>query len=208
MRGVLLLSGGIDSPVAGYLMARQGVELVLAYFDNRPFSDGAELEKVRKLMARLDEATGSVSRKFLIHHGAVQETLAANSARNMACVLCRRSMFRAADVLARKVDASFILTGESMGQVASQTLTNMFVEEEAARLPVLRPLIGLDKIEIERIAKEIGTYEISVMPTACCSRAPDKPATYSRLSAALQDEEGLGLDELAVGEVEEATEIE
>ena len=208
MRGVLLLSGGIDSPVAGYLMAREGMELVMAYFDNRPFSDGAELDKVRKLMARLDEANGSVSRKFILHHGTVQETLAANSTRNMACVLCRRSMFRAAEVLASKVDASLILTGESMGQVASQTLTNMFVEEEATRLPVLRPLIGFDKLEIERIAKEIGTYDISIVPTAPCSMAPDKPATYSSLSCALQDESGLGLDELAVAEVEEATEIE
>ncbi len=207
MKGVLLLSGGIDSPVAGYLMARQGVELVLAYFDNRPYSDGAELDKVRSLMTRLDEVTGRTSRKFIIHHGAVQDVLAAGSARNMACVLCRRSMFRTAGVLAKRADASFILTGESMGQVASQTLTNMFVEEEASELPVLRPLIGLDKLEIERMAKDIGTYEISVMPTACCSRAPDKPATYSRLSAALKDEEGLGLDGLAAREVDEAEEI-
>jgi len=208
LRGIVLLSGGIDSPVAAYLMGRQGLDLVLAHFDNRPFTSDQEIEKAASLMRRLDEALGKRSKKLLVPHGTAQAELAKTCRRNMQCVLCRRMMFRVAERLARKTDARFIVTGESLGQVASQTLANMNVEERATSLPILRPLIGFDKVEIERIAKSIGTYEISIMPGLCCTIAPKKPSTYARGEDAEHEEEKVDIERLAEAEAEGTVEIQ
>lgn len=197
MRGLVLLSGGIDSPVAGYMMGRQGLDLILVHFDNRPFTSDEEVEKAVSLMRQLDKALGRESQKLLVPHGKAQAELAKCCRRNMECVLCRRMMLRVAERLAEKHHAEFIVTGESLGQVASQTLANIRVEERATRLPVLRPLIGLDKVEIEKVAKEIGTYEISIRPGLCCTIAPKKPSTYSRLDSALEEETKVNIERLA-----------
>ncbi|MEM4233223.1 MAG: 7-cyano-7-deazaguanine synthase [Thermoplasmata archaeon] len=207
MRGVVLLSGGIDSPVAAYLMGRQGLELVLVHFDNRPFTSDQEVEKAVRLMRRLDVVLGRESRKLLVPHGNVQAELARNCRRNLECVLCRRMMFRVAEKLAERHSAQCIVTGESLGQVASQTLQNMAVEERATRLPILRPLIGFDKIEIERTAKSIGTYDISILPGMCCTIAPKKPSTYSRLEAVEAEEGRVSIESLVEQEVEGAVEV-
>ncbi len=197
MRAICLLSGGIDSPVAAYLMGRQGMELILVHFDNRPFTSDEEVAKATDLMGRVDAALGTRSRKVMVPHGRTQAEFAKCCRRNMECVLCRRMMFRVAEKLASKHDAGAIITGESLGQVASQTLANIFVEERATRLPILRPLIGFDKVEIERIAKSIGTYETSIRPGMCCTIAPKKPSTYSRLDAAVEEESKVDLEALA-----------
>ncbi|MBN1678384.1 MAG: 7-cyano-7-deazaguanine synthase [Candidatus Thermoplasmatota archaeon] len=207
MRGIVLLSGGIDSPVAAYLMGRRGLELVLAHFDNRPFTSDAEIDKAISLMRRLDEALGTTSKKLLVPHGKAQTELARECRRNMQCVLCRRMMFRVAERLARRMDARYVVTGESLGQVASQTLANMNVEERATSLPILRPLIGLDKVEIERIAKNIGTYEISTGPGLCCTIAPKRPSTYARQEDAAREEAKVDIEKLAEEESEGAFEI-
>jgi thiamine biosynthesis protein ThiI len=125
----------------------------------------------------------------------------------MQCVLCRRMMFRVAERLARRVDAQFLVTGESLGQVASQTLANLNVEERATSLPILRPLIGFDKVEIERIAKSIGTYGISTMPGLCCTMAPKKPSTYARHQDASHEEGNVDIEELADEEARGTVEI-
>jgi thiamine biosynthesis protein ThiI len=208
LKGIVLLSGGIDSPVAGYLIGRQGVELVLAHFDNRPFTSDDEIQKARDLMSALERALGRKHAKYLIPHGKAQAEFAKNCKRNMECVLCRRMMLRVAEGLAKKAGADFIVTGESLGQVASQTLANIAVEERATSLPVLRPLIGFDKVEIERIAKSIGTYEISIRPGLCCTIAPKKPSTYSKLQAATCEEDKVALDRLADEELAGARELE
>lgn len=207
MRGIVLLSGGIDSPVAGYLMARQGLDLVLVHFDNRPFTSDAEVEKATRLMKRLDEAAGIRTKKVMVPHGNSQAAFAKCCRRNMECVLCRRMMFRVAERLAERFGAQVIVTGESMGQVASQTLANINVEERATRLPILRPLIGFDKVEIERIAKSIGTYEISIGPGLCCTIAPKKPSTYSRANAAIEEEAKVNLEQMVEAEFKGAVEI-
>lgn len=207
MRGLVLLSGGIDSPVAAYLLGRQGMETILVHFDNRPFTSDQEIEKAKNLMLRLDAALGRKSLKLLVPHGKSQTEFARSCRRNMECVLCRRMMLRVAEKLAAKYDADCIVTGESLGQVASQTLANIYVEERATKLPIIRPLIGFDKVEIERIAKEIGTYEISILPGLCCTIAPKKPSTYSRLETALEEETRVELDKLADDEANGAAEI-
>lgn len=207
MRGIALLSGGIDSPVAAYLMGLQGLELVLVHFDNRPFTSDQEVEKAISLMKRLDAVLGHQNRKILVPHGKSQAEFARCCRRNMECVLCRRMMLRVAEKLADKYDAQCIVTGESLGQVASQTLANIFVEERATRMPVLRPLIGFDKIEIERIAKSIGTYEISTLPGLCCTIAPKKPSTYSRIETAVAEEGKVSLEQLSEQEFGGAVEL-
>ncbi len=197
MRGIALISGGIDSPVAAYLMGRQGLELVLVHFDNRPFTSDQEVDKATSLMKRVDEALGRKSKRLLVPHGKTQAELARSCRRSMECVLCRRMMFRVAERLSRRYNADCIVTGESLGQVASQTLANMNVEERATSLPILRPLIGLDKVEIERIGKKIGTYDISILPGLCCTIAPKRPSTYSRIENALEEETKLDIELLA-----------
>jgi len=208
MRGIVLLSGGIDSPVAGYMMAKQGLDLVLVHFDNRPFTSDAEVEKALNLMKKVDEAIGTKTKKLLVPHGESQAELAKCCRRNMECVLCRRMMFRVAEQLARKHDAQVIVTGESLGQVASQTLANINVEERATSLPILRPLIGFDKIEIERIAKRIGTYETSIGPGLCCTIAPKKPSTYSKIGSAIEEEAKVDIEKLAEIEFNGTVEID
>ncbi len=207
MRAVVLLSGGIDSPVAAYLMGKQGVELVYAHFDNRPFTSDQEIDKAIGLMRRVDEVLGVKSTRLLVPHGKTQTEFARCCSRNMECVLCRRMMLRVAERLAKKHGANFIVTGESLGQVASQTLMNINVEERATSLTILRPLIGLDKIEIERIAKEIGTYDISIQPGLCCTIAPKKPATYAKPEQAHEEEVKVDLDKLAEDEFEGTVEV-
>lgn len=208
MKGIVLLSGGIDSPVAACLMGRLGMDLVLAHFDNRPFTDDAEVDKAVRLMRLVEKATGSKATKVLVPHGKAQEEFSKNCRRNMECVLCRRMMLRVAEMLALRYGADCIVTGESLGQVASQTLANIAVEERATTLPILRPLIGLDKVEIERMAKEMGTYETSIGPSLCCTVAPKKPSTHSRLSVALDEESRVDVGRLAEQEAKGAVEVE
>lgn len=207
MRGLVLISGGIDSPVAAYLMGRQGMDLVYVHYDNRPFTSDEEVEKATSLMRKVDAALGRTSKKLLVPHGKSQTEFARCCRRNMECVLCRRMMFRVAEKLAEKQGASCLITGESLGQVASQTLANINVEERATKLPILRPLIGFDKIEIEKIAKSIGTYEISIQPGLCCTIAPKKPSTYSKIETALEEETRIDLEKLADEEANGANEI-
>ena len=208
MRGLALVSGGIDSPVAAYLLGREGLELVLVHFDNRPFTSDEEVEKAKRLMAALDESLGIKTKKILVPHGKTQAEFARSCRRNVECVLCRRMMFRVAEKLADRYEVDYLVTGESLGQVASQTLANILVEERATSLPILRPLIGFDKIEIERIAKAIGTYELSILPGLCCTIVPKKPSTYSRLSVAVDEESRIDLDALTDEEAKAAVEIE
>jgi len=208
VRGVALLSGGIDSPVAAYLIGRQGLELIMVHFDNRPFTSDQEVRKATELMRKVDEALGVSSTKILVPHGKAQAEFAKSCRRNMECVLCRRMMLRVAERIAAKYGAGFLVTGESLGQVASQTLANIYVEERATSLPVLRPLIGFDKVEIERVAKRIGTYAISIMPGLCCTIVPKKPSTYAKISQAVDEETKIDLEKLADEEFRGAVDIQ
>ena len=188
MKGVLLLSGGIDSPVAGYLIGRQGVDLVAVHFDPSAEGEPNETDKVARIMERMDDALGTSMERIVVTHGTVLDILSEKCRQNLTCVLCRRMMLRVASRVAEEEGAAFIVTGESLGQVASQTMMNIFVEEEAASVPVLRPLIGMDKVEIERIAKEIGTYDISISSGSCCRHAPDKPSTGASMDSVMEAE--------------------
>ncbi|MDH3364887.1 MAG: hypothetical protein OEM29_02620 [Thermoplasmata archaeon] len=198
MKAVLLLSDGIDSPVAGYIMGRQGVELVALHFMTHGSDQNLQVNKTVDIMRRLDEALGVSMTKMVIPHADILITIGQECKRNLTCVLCRRMMLRIADRIAGKTGAAFLITGESLGQVASQTLANLFVEEQASALPILRPLVGLDKVEITRISREIGTYDISVSSNLCCGFAPERPSTHSSLDEVLEAESKIDVDYIAL----------
>jgi tRNA uracil 4-sulfurtransferase len=195
-RGVMLMSGGIDSPVALYYMLRQGHEMVAVHMDNRPFTDDSPLEKVVDHLRALEATFGSKVPLYVLPHGPTQITLMRNTDRHVGCVMCRRFMWRSAEKIAERELASFLVTGEALGQVASQTLSNMRSATVSVQLPIVRPLIGFDKQEIETVAKAIGTYGISTRPGLCCQAVPDKPATRTNLVQILQEEDRLDVDQI------------
>lgn len=196
IKGIALISGGIDSPVAAYLMLKKGMDVVLLHFDNRPFTDNRTMAKTSRLVERLDELAGRKLKFISVPHGENQLAFSRNCKRNLECVLCRRMMLRVGERVATVENADCIITGESLGQVASQTLKNIRVESEAVRIPVLRPLIGLDKIDIERIAKGIGTFQISISPSLCCTIVPRKPATCATIAHVKEEEGKIDIDAL------------
>jgi tRNA uracil 4-sulfurtransferase len=195
-RGVMLMSGGIDSPVALHYLLRQGHEMLAVHLDNRPFTDDSPLEKILDHLKLLRERYGQPVPLYVLPHGPTQITLMRSTDRHVGCVLCRRFMWRGAERIAEREGGSFLATGEALGQVASQTLSNMRSATASVRLPIVRPLIGFDKAEIEEVAKAIGTYGISTRPGVCCQAVPDKPATRTDLVQILREEERVDVDTL------------
>lgn len=188
---VLLLSGGIDSPVAGYMMGRQGVRIVaLSGFVN-PEGEDAHLAKIGKLVERLSKAIGSDVDLYVFEQRIAQSIFSTAGKPGLTCVLCKRTMLKVAEKLCEKVGGSAIIMGDSLGQVASQTLQNMNTIEEAVSIPIVRPLVGLDKVDIVRIAEKIGSFELSNLKIPGCVFVPDKPATRARLDEILREEERL-----------------
>jgi len=207
-RGACLLSGGIDSPVAAYLLMKRGMKLNFVHFHSVPRTDPASLEKARDLAAVLARYQGRC-RLAMVPLLPIQEQIVAQCPAELRVLLYRRFMFRLADRVGLRLKAHALITGESLGQVASQTIENMGAVQAVTRAPVLRPLIGLDKQQIISIARRIGTYEISIEPHFdCCSfLLPDSPATRSADGELGDAESALDVDEL-VRQALETTEIE
>ena len=191
---ISLISGGIDSPVATYLMQAQGASISTLFLDNRPFTDENMKLKVIELVNRLRKVSDSKIKLFIIPHGENQKQFARSCDRHVGCILCRRMMLRLGEELAHREHAIALVTGESLGQVASQTLQNIKVETQTIKIPILRPLIGLDKLEIEAIAQKIGTYKISIQPGLCCTIVPNKPSTNATLSRILAEEKKVDIN--------------
>jgi thiamine biosynthesis protein ThiI len=183
-RALSLISGGIDSPVAAYQMLKRGCALSYVHFHSHPFTNQASQEKVRELVAGLASYQGPVC-LYMVPFGELQQTLVREAPSDPRIVLYRRFMLRIAELLAAREGALALVTGESLGQVSSQTLGNLDTTNRAATLPVLRPLISSDKAEIIVLAQRIGTYEISIEPDEdCCSYLmPSHPATWTRPEA-------------------------
>ncbi len=183
LRLVALVSGGIDSPVAAYLAARAGGEIILLHMDNTPYGDESSLQNVKDLARRLREETGQEMPLYSAPHGPSQTSISETCDPRYQCVMCKRTMQKTAKLLAGKLGCSAIVMGDSLGQVASQTLSNIRAESAGLDFPIVRPLIGLDKLEIEEIAKEIGTYEISIRPAAGCTIVPKGPVIDAKLTS-------------------------
>ena len=177
-----LISGGIDSPVAAYRLIKRGCRALFVHFSGRPLVSRASEDKVRELVQVLT-AYQYESRLYVIPFGHIQREIVVNTPAPFRVVLYRRMMVRIAEELARQEDCWGLVTGDSLGQVASQTPENLSVVEEAAGLPILRPLIGMDKVEITDEAKRIGTYETSIEPDEDCCKlfTPPYPSTKTRL---------------------------
>ncbi len=213
-RAVVLLSGGIDSPVAAYLMLKRGLKLTAVHFHSLPRTSPASLEKVRETLQKLNIIQPSF-KLYLVPLLKLQEEIVKNCPAKLRIVLQRRLMMRIASKIAQKEGAEALITGESLGQVASQTLTNMGVIAQAAEQEILRPLLALDKQEIVEIAKQIGTYEISIRPHEdCCALfVPDHPATKAKWAEVEEAEAKLdierlvqqALDEMEVEEIDRFT---
>jgi tRNA uracil 4-sulfurtransferase len=192
----MLMSGGIDSPVSLYYMLRQGHDMLAVHMDNRPFTDDSPMEKISDHLQVLEAKFGRKVPLYVLPHGPTQIALMRQTDRHVGCVLCRRFMWRAAERIAEREGATFLATGEALGQVASQTLSNMRTATASVKLPIVRPLIGLDKHEIETVARSIGTYTISTRPGVCCQAVPDRPATRSNLVQIGQQEERVDVEAL------------
>ena len=182
-RAMVLLSGGIDSPVAAYRMMRRGLRCDFLHFSGRPFTGSESIYKAYALVRALDRFQLG-SRLFVVPFGPVQRRLAASGAGRLQVLGQRRLMVRVACALARREKAEAIVTGDSLGQVASQTLRNLAVVEEASDLPLLRPLVGCDKAEVIAEAERLGTMAISTLPDEDCCTLFASPLAETRADPA------------------------
>ncbi len=189
MKAVILLSGGIDSPVAARMLLRQDAELEALHCSFEPITDDSSVRKAEDLARSLGLKRLWVA-KLGEHLGRIPGDW---DAHKLYFVLQKRMFYRLADRLGDEVGADVLATGENLGQVSSQTLSNLATLEAAARRPVIRPLLGLDKVDIIRLAQEWGTYELSIGPELCDLLGPDKPATVSQPEKAQAAEERVGL---------------
>lgn len=192
-----LISGGFDSPVAAYRMMQRGCRVIFVHFHSAPYQDKTSQDKVRELVKLLTRHQFQ-SRLYMVPFGEIQRQIVAAVARPLRVVLYRRMMLRIAEQIARREKARALVTGESLGQVASQTLENMTVIQQAVTMPILRPLVGMDKQEIVDQARRIGTFETSSIPDQDCCQlfVPKHPATKARFNEVEADEAKLDVNEL------------
>jgi thiamine biosynthesis protein ThiI len=206
-RVMLLLSGGIDSPVAGYLALKRGAELEAVHFHSYPYTSERAKQKVVDLAQILTRFGGRI-RLHVVPFTEIQTEIRKHCTESYSITVMRRMMFRIAEQLARKNGALALVTGESLGQVASQTLESMNAINDVTRMPVLRPVIGMDKLEIISIARRIGTYETSILPYEDCCTVflPKAPKTRPDVEVSAREEAKLDVERL-VREAVEGTEV-
>ncbi|MCR3956841.1 MAG: tRNA 4-thiouridine(8) synthase ThiI [Gudongella sp.] len=196
-KGLLLLSGGIDSPVAGFMMAKRGVEVDAVHFHSYPFTSQRAEEKVLDLAKIVSMYTGPM-KIYSINLLSIQKEINKNCPEDEMTILSRRFMMRIAEEISRKKGHQVLITGENLGQVASQTIYSVDVINRSVQMPILRPLIGMDKVDIIEISKDIETYETSIKPFEdCCSVfLPKHPVTRPKLEDIEESEEALDIESL------------
>ncbi len=193
-KAVSLFSGGIDSPVSTWMMMKRGVGVLPLFMDQRPFVGDSYVERAIESFKQVAKYVPRTNYKlYAAPMGDVMQRITETRELRFTCILCKRSMYRIAEEFSKGNKAQAIITGESMGQVASQTLSNLYVLSSSINTPVLRPIIGLDKVEIEDIARRMGTYKITAKSTDGCTAVPQGPATKSRVSVIEELEEELDL---------------
>lgn len=198
---IALVSGGIDSPVATFLMMKRGCSVTILNFNNHPYTSESS-EKILKIHQKLKEySAGSKLNLYQVDYGEYLQKCKEKAPERMTCVLCKSGMYQIAEKIAKKEKALAIVDGSSLGQVASQTLPNILATRYSTSMPILSPLIGLDKVEIVNIGKKIGTFDISILPESGCSAAPRHPETNAELHRVLETLETID----AINELEKAT---
>jgi len=200
---VSLLSGGLDSPVSSWMMARRGVQLEMVHFVSPPYTSQQAQDKVLELAHLLTDYCGNLI-VHIVPFTEIQEEIRRNCPEEYFTLIMRRFMMRISEAIAKKAGAHALITGESLGQVASQTMLALGVTEDVTTLPVLRPLIGMDKVEIIRTAREIGTYDTSILPYEdCCTVfTPRHPAIRPRVEDVREAESALDVDALVAKALE------
>jgi len=183
-RVLSLISGGIDSPVASWMLMKRGCSVDFVHF----YSDQKGISKVRNLVKKLSEYSPAKLRLYAIPFREVLEEISNNCERRLTCVLCKRFMYKSSEMLAYRLGSKAIVTGDNLAQVASQTLDNIFANMDAVSIPILRPLVGMDKEENVSLAKSIGTYDLSVKDSSPCGFVPPKPSTMARIDSVLAEE--------------------
>lgn len=210
---VVLLSGGIDSPVAAWLMMKRGIEIIPVFFDNEKYAGSIVAEKaIENAKVLFSWTPGRKQKIYRIKNGEYMEKMMQTTGPKNICLMCKRFMFRIAGAVMEKEHASGIITGSSLGQVASQTAENMLSETYGLSLPLYHPLLAFDKQEIIDIAQKIGTFEISIRSDGGkeCLAVPEKPEVKAVLTAAVSEEEKMvfNMDEMVQKTVENAEIIE
>lgn len=197
-KATLMLSGGIDSPVAGYMIMKRGVEVEPVYFHSFPFTSDRAKEKVIDLCRILARYSGGSMKLHVVNFTEALKEMAEKCPDEFITIMMRRMMVRISEQIAKKVGAKALITGESLGQVASQTLEALNATNEVASMPVFRPLIGFDKSEIMDLAREIGTYDISIMPyDDCCTVfVPQHPKTRPNIDQVHEAEKNIDCQKL------------
>lgn len=196
-RAALLISGGIDSPVAGYMMAKRGVRLYPIHFASPPYTSERALQKVIDLLKQISHYTGSMT-MYVVPFTHAQEEIRRNIPEDLFTIEMRRIMMMVSERIARRKECVALVTGESLGQVASQTMEALACTDEITAMPVFRPLIGMDKDEIVDVSKKIGAFEISILPYEdCCTVfTPKHPRTRPNMQYVKKAEEALDIDSI------------
>lgn len=202
-KGVLMLSGGIDSPVAGFMLARRGMRLDAVHFHSYPYTSEAAKEKVETLCKMVSEYAGSMN-LYVVKFTHIQEEIHEKCPEELMITMMRRLMMRITEKIASSHGGQAIITGESLGQVASQTIESITSSNSVVKMPVLRPLIALDKLEIIEIANKIGTYDTSILPYEDCCTVflPKFPAIKPKMETILKAESALDVETLVNEAVE------
>lgn len=202
-KGMVLLSGGIDSPVAAWMMAKRGMLIEAVHFHSYPYTSQRAQEKVEDLARIIAQYCGRFKMN-VINLLPIQEQIVENCPEEETTILVRRFMMRIAEKVAQQTDCTMLITGENLGQVASQTAEALVVTDATVKMPVMRPLIALDKVDIIQKAKDIGTFETSIMPYEDCCTVflPKHPATKPKLEKILESESKLDVDALVEAAVE------
>jgi thiamine biosynthesis protein ThiI len=195
-KAVYLVSGGTDSPVAAYLGICSGWKPVFVYFDNAPFTGADTKERALRTIERVTRVTGVKGETIIVPHGRDLEVIVGRCKRNFSCLLCKRMMYRKAERIADQHGCGVIVTGEILGEQASQTLRNLILDSTVVRTPILRPLLGMNKLEVEGIAKEIGTFEISTSRAQPCSATAVKARTRAKPEELEREEGKIPVEEL------------
>jgi thiamine biosynthesis protein ThiI len=200
---MLMLSGGIDSPVAGYMMARRGVEVNAVYYHSHPYTSERAKDKVKQLTNILKEYTGKLT-LYVVSFTEIQMQIIEKCREDELTIIMRRFMMRLACVLAEKYNINSVSTGESIGQVASQTMEGLVVSDDVSDRPVFRPLVAMDKVDIIDVSRKIETYETSILPYEdCCTIfVPKHPKTKPRLVEIIKSESVLDIDKLVQNAIE------
>jgi thiamine biosynthesis protein ThiI len=204
--GLVLLSGGIDSPVASYMMAKRGVKLSCVTFHAYPFTSERANDKVKTLTERLSVFCGKIE-LYYVNILDIYKEIKEKCPDDQITIIARRFMMKIGEKIAENRNLDFLITGESLGQVASQTAKSMGVIDSSVEIPILRPLVGMDKTEIIDIARNIGTYEDSIQPYEdCCSVfSPKHPQTKPKINKILESESHLDVDALINDAIEKMT---